>query len=535
MKKFRHSAIFSLLALLPALLLFWWLWKYDFGLLDDAYIPMTYARNAAQGHGIVFFPNGERIEGYTSPIWMGWLTLAALCGLPLPETAKLSGLIFALAVVFLSVASYRRQFHTEETPRYFGAVFWPLAAGLAVVCDVPLAAYSVSGMEAAAYSFFLLLLAYTLILRRSDFIVCLMMLVVSLTRPEGQAFWFLCMGIWWLQGRLNKGLSLMFLTTVIIPYTFFILFRVYYFGQPFPNTFYAKHNFGGLELVGRGLEYTWYFFRPRPLYLFAILALLLEKKELRGASLSFILFALLHVALVTVEGGDHFTLHRFMVPAIAFFAILSVRGVSLCAERLIQDRFGRIEGAKSKAVNAVLAVVVIAMLPAHGSQLFEFSRDTRCHFAQGAKYHLSTVKWTRSWALVGQWLKEKYPPDTLIAVINSGAIPYYSELRCIDMLGLNDRTIARTPMKYESLCLPGHDRSNSGYVLEQKPKLIQLFPLLFFTSKPYPENELEDMITYPAQMDMWQEQRFHDLYEYRTEETRLGFISYFERRDDVDG
>ncbi|MGC9329840.1 MAG: hypothetical protein ACP5I1_19550, partial [Candidatus Hinthialibacter sp.] len=95
--------------------------------------------------------------------------------------------------------------------------------------------------------------------------------------------------------------------------------------------------------------------------------------------------------------------------------------------------------------------------------------------------------------------------------------------------------IARTPIQYENLCLPGHDKCNSGYVLKQKPQLIQLFPLLFFSSKPYPEKELEDMITYPAQIEMWQEDRFHKEYEYRTEETRFGFISYFERRDHVDG
>jgi hypothetical protein len=46
---------------------------------------------------------------------------------------------------------------------------------------------------------------------------------------------------------------------------------------------------------------------------------------------------------------------------------------------------------------------------------------------------------------------------------------------------------------------------------------------------------MEDMINYPAQMDMWREQRFHDQYVYKTEETSFGFISYFERRNDVDG
>lgn len=529
------NSLFYLFALIPTLLLFWWLWKFDFDLVDDAYIPMTYARNAAAGQGIVFYPGGERIEGYTSPAWMGWLTLAALGGFSLPEASKYSGLAFSLAVVFLSVHAYRRFFHRDDSPGNFGAAFWPLAAGIAVVSDVSLAAYSVSGMEAGAYSFLLLLLAYALFRQWPDWTVCLLMLCAGLTRPEGPAFWFFCLAYWGFRKQLSKSRILLFLLSVIVPYCLFIGFRMWYFGKPLPNTFYAKHDFGGLDLVWRGLEYTWYFFRPRPLYVFALIGLLVEKKEYRSISLWFFAFVFLQVFLVTIEGGDHFTLHRFMIPAIAFFSILSARGIYLCAQRLTEERLGSAEGVRRMAVNLVTASIVLILLPAHGAQLNEFSADTRCHFAQGTRYHLSVVKWTRSWANVGQWLKEKYPPETLIAVINAGAIPYYCELRCIDMLGLNDSTIAHTPLKYENLCLPGHDKSNSGYVLDRKPQLIQLFPLLFFVSNPYPENKLEEMITYPAQMDMWQEQRFHDQYEYKTEETPFGIISYFERRKNVDG
>ncbi|MBN2329355.1 MAG: hypothetical protein JXR73_19595 [Candidatus Omnitrophica bacterium] len=531
----RYKILFFCTALIPALLLFWRLWKYDFGLVDDAYIPMTYARNIAQGHGIVFYPGGERIEGYTSPSWVGWLTLAALGGASLPWASQVTSLIFALFLIFLSVVVYRNFYHSAKDETNFMGLFWPLAAGIAVVSDVSLAAYSVSGMEATAYSFLLLWLAYELIRRQSDVKVCLLMLIASLTRPESPAFWLLCLGYWLAAKRLSKSRLILFIVSVIVPFCLFIGFRVFYFGQLLPNTFYAKHNFGGLDLIWRGWEYTYHFFRPRPLFLFAVIGLLLEKKEMRMPSIWIFLFGLLHVFLVTLEGGDHFTLHRFMIPAVAFFSILSVRGIYLCAERLLEERRKKMQGLPRMIMNGAAALFVLIMIPAHGAQLRDYSVDTPCHFAQGLNYHLSVVKWTRSWVKVGQWLKEKYPPDALIAVINAGAIPYACELRCLDMLGLNDSVIAHTPVQYENLCLPGHDKSNSGYVLEQKPQLIQLFPLLFFSSKPYPENELEDMITYPAQIDMWQEKRFHEEYEYRTEETRFGFISYFERRDNVDG
>ena len=40
---------------------------YDY-LSDDAFITMRYARNFAQGLGLVFNP-GERVEGFTSFLW----------------------------------------------------------------------------------------------------------------------------------------------------------------------------------------------------------------------------------------------------------------------------------------------------------------------------------------------------------------------------------------------------------------------------------------------------------------------------------
>ncbi|MGC9330077.1 MAG: hypothetical protein ACP5I1_20745, partial [Candidatus Hinthialibacter sp.] len=404
--------------------LFWRLWKYDFGLVDDAYIPMTYARNIAQGHGIVFYPGGERIEGFTSPAWVGWLTLAALSGASLPWVSQVASLLFALFLIILSVVVYRNFFHAHESQFHFTAFFWPFAAGIAVISDVSLAAYSVSGMEATAYSFFLLWLADGLIRRRSDYKVCLLMLIVSFTRPEGPAFWLLGLAYWLSTKRLSKSRLILFFGFVIVPFCLFIGFRDFYFGQLLPNTFYAKHNFGGLDLVWRGWEYIYHFFRPRPLFLFAVIGLLLEKKEIRTQSLWLFSFALLHAFLVMLEGGDHFTLHRFMIPAIAFFSILSVRGIYLCAERLVEERIKFKQGLRRKVINGAAAFIVLIMLPAHGAQLSEYSVDTPCHFAQGLKYHLSVVKWTRSWVKVGQWLKEKYPPDTLIAVINAGAIPY---------------------------------------------------------------------------------------------------------------
>ena len=64
---------------------------------DDAYISFRFARNLAEGHGLVWNIGGERVEGYTNALWVfllagihvtgldieavqSWLTIAVTLG-----------------------------------------------------------------------------------------------------------------------------------------------------------------------------------------------------------------------------------------------------------------------------------------------------------------------------------------------------------------------------------------------------------------------------------------------------------------------
>ena len=62
-------------------------------------------------------------------------------------------------------------------------------------------------------------------------------------------------------------------------------------------------------------------------------------------------------------------------------------------------------------------------------------------------------------------------PDAIIAVHAAGQIPYYSERRTIDLLGLNDPVIAHGPRR--TSFYPGHDKWNYEYSIGQlQPDLI---------------------------------------------------------------
>src|SRR5512141_1576323 len=53
-------------------------------LFDDAMISMRYAYNLAHGNGLVW-NIGERVEGFTNPLWVGYMAVIHLLPLPLSQ------------------------------------------------------------------------------------------------------------------------------------------------------------------------------------------------------------------------------------------------------------------------------------------------------------------------------------------------------------------------------------------------------------------------------------------------------------------
>jgi hypothetical protein len=85
-----------------------------------------------------------------------------------------------------------------------------------------------------------------------------------------------------------------------------------------------------------------------------------------------------------------------------------------------------------------------------------------------------------------------------------GALPYRSEFRTIDMLGLNERTIARQEPD-RSYYYPGHQRHDGPYVLSRQPDLILLAngPVADAPAAPFPWEQVR-----PYERDLVMDPRF---------------------------
>jgi arabinofuranosyltransferase len=142
---------------------------------EDAYITFRYAENWAHGLGPVYNA-GERVMGFSSPLWTAWLASGAALHAPLLAWARTWSVGFDLGALVLMAALLSR-----EAGR---ASAWAFAGFFAVF---PLfSANAVLGMETSLLVFLLAAAACAIQARRGT-LAGVALGALALTRPEGFA------------------------------------------------------------------------------------------------------------------------------------------------------------------------------------------------------------------------------------------------------------------------------------------------------------------------------------------------------------
>ncbi len=120
-----------------------------FCLFDDAMISMRYAKNLAAGEGPVWNPGGNRVEGYTNPLWTGYMAVLHL--FPVPES-KVSLLVQITSAACLLVNLFFVQriamfLSGNSTTAWLGAV-------VLTAFYLPLNNWALQGMEVGVAALF---------------------------------------------------------------------------------------------------------------------------------------------------------------------------------------------------------------------------------------------------------------------------------------------------------------------------------------------------------------------------------------------
>ncbi len=425
---------------------------------DDIYITFRYCDNVLAGHGPVYNP-GERSEGYTHFLWFVLLTIGRalhvephLLGkyLPLP--------FFAGALVLLLRVSARL------FPGRGGLAGIPVAA-LAWAAHEDARLYASSGLESSLYVFSLLLgfvFLCTSEHRRRHGLAGWAFAVATLVRPDGMLYTgFAALYVLWRAGWRSRAVLEFALPWLALVLPLFV-FRLAYYGYPFPNPYYAKS--GAAANWPQGWAYLRTYFGAYLLLLAAPLAVwpLLRELRRRDADAAYLraaappLFfglaaAAANILYVTRMGGD-FMFARFYLPATPFLL--------LAIEALVQRLPQR--------VWRLAATVVIVGLVLYGGvrkqAWFSDKRHVKSIVDEPQYYPDNRLDDIRA---MGAALARCIAATHAVIMVQGGqaALAYYGKFPvAIERYGLTDVHIAHSPTP-PFRGRPGHEKlADAAYI-----------------------------------------------------------------------
>lgn len=419
-------------------------------MLDDAFISFRYALHWAQGLGPVYNPGEAPVEGYTNFLWVALLALGARLGGDIVVVSRLLGGVAGLLTLAL-VFNSRRFIRTLDREV-------PILATLFLATFCIFLPWPTSGMETTLFGFLLMfsLLLHFSTLWEAPSRLKLMGLGVVLaltvmTRPEGLLVAGLVLADQALESLLKRRFQvIVVLAAFLVVFLPWFFWRWYYYSALLPNTFYAKVGATDAQ-VRRGWKYFWSMYAPaRPLIYPAALAVLAPWAWLRRYERYYLLplLLVLYTAYIILVGGDGLPAFRFFAPLTAPLCLLAAIGV----RRVVPVR------------PLILALALLIL----GLNLHQAFTSLECYQLVATGDYVQ-----KKGTLVGQWLLDRAPEGTVIATNTAGTIPYYSKLKTIDMLGLNDRHIAHRDMPFMGHGYAGHEKGDGAYVLGLKPDIIQ--------------------------------------------------------------
>jgi hypothetical protein len=218
--------------------------------------------------------------------------------------------------------------------------------------------------------------------------------------------------------------------------------------------------------------------------------------------------ALGYTAYVALVGGDGLPMYRFLVPVLPLWFLLAAEGAAGALAR-----FGERRGLRAAASVVALALCARSAWPAFGGPSARYVNQDRREVA--------------AWKEIGAWFAANAPPSGSIAVIPAGAVPYFSKLQAIDMLGMNDRTIAHSPARELGAGQAGHEKYDVDYVLAQKPTYL-LVGVYGLSPVAVPAQQLVRP-DYPAELRLLESPELAASYRLKLARTESGWFPYFER------
>jgi hypothetical protein len=460
-------------------------------LFDDSMISMRYAKNLANGLGMVWNA-GERVEGFSNPL-MVWIQAGAI-DLFGNRLAVLAVQLFGVVLL-----AFNASLVLKIVSKFFigarNSDFWKFLTLLCVLGFYPILYWSISGMESGLMTTLVLLSVWWFEKDREKKIsvrLPILLGILALLRMDALAFGFIIIGFrkiikteWTVKEFFSRNfrvfLRILFeFSLFMLPTALYEYFRVNYYGEWLPNTYTLKvTGIALMEQLRSGFGFV------MPFVFFAFIFLLpvvfwlsvsvfeedgtflnILRKKIKGELGMILMYTSVFLAFFVYQirvGGDpwppYWRLFAPFVPLLLIASVLSlVRILGLLDVRQsIQKTLGVF----------FFGVVLMHWLVFYPRELVEL----KPYQAHPGDYNIAT----------GLVVKEVTSPEARVAALWAGTLQYYSERYGIDPLGKMDKHIARLPADVSGnvswggmKSVPGHNKYDLYYTyVLLKPDVIQ--------------------------------------------------------------
>lgn len=405
---------------------------------EDQLIVLRYARNLAEGNGLVYNA-GERVMGFTTPLFTVLSSVFVVLGGD--EAAAWQngfGLLCMLGTAALAA---------RLLVRLGAGAAAPLAVALVTFNPAGAYNYLYLGMEVHLFAL-LFLLALDLHLSERATAAAVTSALLFLTRPEGALLAGMLIAHQWLRRRRAPVAPAAAALALALPW---LLFAALYYGDILPKTLGAKEGesivspWRYLDLLrevyadaGGSLLAAWSPWLAEtiagPLLLIALLiagaTALLRRRAALWPLIAFPLCSLLGYAGIGSLPG--YTWHYYTLNILgAFLLALGVHAVLAGAGRLCRRAVDRLPATVGVVLRRQPASALLVVIPVLALTL-PVLRNT----SQQVAHRAEPTDRQQGLENIGEWLAERYHPSTSVLVREVGHIGWVSGLHIVDRGGL---------------------------------------------------------------------------------------------------
>ncbi len=401
-------------------------------IFDDAFITYRYAKNVASGNGLTFNARQAPVEGYTNLLLVLILTPVIQLGLDPLRVSQFLNVLSAL-LIGLAIFSYNGiRYHPARSVRLLSAL---------IILNVANTAYvSMLGLETVLYTLLLFVAYVTFTKFRERFLgryalaFGITSFLAFLLRPESALLVVastLAVILMKREGEHKLIACACLLVSYLLPLVTYLIWKQSYFGTMIPNPFYVKvGSSAAVSPLGWGSVWN-YFWSVDRLLVLAVFSFFLIRPQFlvhNGVAILFVfLYSVFFIHVDTLMDIGN----RFLYPLTPFLIVLSLPSLNLIFGSLLKIRYLALRTA------GPLLVLVLLLVSQSSVQDLYYA-----------------LHWVSKWSDPEDLMHKEYNvahrlaqfrdiSSISIAFGDAGVIPYFTNAMFIDVVGLNDRYIAR--------------------------------------------------------------------------------------------